>query len=211
MLDINIYLSVLKRGRSYASVYVWPIKSLRARRTPVYFHSPRTHWLRCPMDMIDRTAEGLHCGELGQGVAVLSCLLSSFFHHYHFQAFLIVVYHIDVLNVPNFLSFSCFFSTLCSSDLSSCSVITHILRSFCFTWSYLNVSPQLTPSLLSTELQYSLLMQITLNPPIAAVSRKSQAAWQKNARAGRYQKNMCMQMVACICNSCSCLWDLMLK
>lgn len=38
------------------------------------------------------------------------------------------------------------------------------------------LSPQLTPNLLSTELQYSLLIQITLNPPIAAVSRKSQAA-----------------------------------
>ena len=37
------------------------------------------------------------------------------------------------------------------------------------------LKPQLTPNLLSTELQCSLLSQITLNPPIAAVSSKSEA------------------------------------
>lgn len=41
-------------------------------------------------------------------------------------------------------------------------------------------SPQMTPNLLSTELQYSPLIQITLNPPIAAVSRKSEAVYKKN-------------------------------
>lgn len=157
------------------------VKSLLAGRIPIYFYSPRTDWLRCPVDVIDGTAEGLHCGELGQGVAMLSCLLSSFFHCYYFQAFLITTYHITFKCSSFSQSFSCSHSTL-NFFLSCCAVIAHILRSlghFCFTWSYLNVSPRLTPSLLSTEPQYSLLMEITLNPPIAAVSRKSQAVCKK--------------------------------
>lgn len=46
---------------------------------------------------------------------------------------------------------------------------------FCFTWSYLNVMIlrlELTPNLLNTGQQYSPLIQITLNPPTAAVCRK---------------------------------------
>lgn len=112
-------------------------------------------------------------------------------------------------NVPNFLSLLAVPSQL---------FVLHLIQLCCdnphikviLFYMVLNVSPQLTPSLLSTELQYSLLMQIKLNPPIAAVSRKSQTVSQKNGRVGRYQKNMCMRMVACVCNSCSCLSDLML-
>lgn len=37
----------------------------------------------------------------------------------------------------------------------------------------------MTPNLLSTEMQYIPLIQITLNPPIAAVSRKSEAVYNK--------------------------------
>lgn len=40
-------------------------------RIPFFFRSLRTRWLRCPVDMIDRNAEWLHCAELGQGVAFL--------------------------------------------------------------------------------------------------------------------------------------------
>lgn len=130
--------------------------------------------------MTDRIAEGIHCDELGQGVALLSCLLSSFFHYDYVQSLLIAiyrVYHCQIfVNFPLFWPF--FFYPLFSS--SSC-LISFILRSlghFSFTWSYLNVMilrPLLIPNLLSTELQYSPLIQITLNPPFAAVSRKSQA------------------------------------
>lgn len=134
--------------------------------------------------MIDRVAEGLHCGELGQGVALLYCLLSSIFLH---DSFLVtdgyLLCHCQMLIIFSDC-FSASIPTLCSS-LSCCALISLILRSlghFCFTWSYLNVmilSPQLTPNLLSTELQYSLLIQITLNPPIAAVSRKSDCMAKK--------------------------------
>lgn len=41
------------------------------------------------------------------------------------------------------------------------------------------LKPQLTPDLLSTELQCSPPSQITLNPPIAAVSSKSEALWRE--------------------------------
>lgn len=150
------------------------LKSRLARRTTIYFHSPRTHWLRCPVDMIDRTAEGLHCGELGQGVAVLFLPIVLILLPLLFSGFSDSFYHLAVNYQNHFLSLFAapsqlfvllFVQLRCGHP--------HIKVTWSFTRSYLNVSPQLTPGLLSTELQYSLLMQIILNPPIAAVSRKS--------------------------------------
>lgn len=42
----------------------------------IYFHSLRTYWLAgCPVVMTDRSAEGPHCSELGQGVALFSLIV----------------------------------------------------------------------------------------------------------------------------------------
>lgn len=52
------------------------------------FRSMRTHWLAgCPVVMIDRSAEGPHCGELGQGVAL--------FLSYCPHSFTMVIFHFD--------------------------------------------------------------------------------------------------------------------
>ena len=81
--------------------------------------------------MIDRIAEGPHCGELGQGVALLSCLLSSFFHFEYFQSLLIAIYGVPVKYRSVCHSFgSTFFDPLFFS--LSCSDIPHIE----VTWSF---------------------------------------------------------------------------
>lgn len=42
----------------------------------ICLRSLRTHWLAgCPVVMIDSSAEGPHCGELGQGVALFSLIV----------------------------------------------------------------------------------------------------------------------------------------
>ena len=138
----------------------------------ICFIPPRIHWLRCPVDMIDRTAEGLHCGELGQGVASLSCLLSSFFHYDCFQWFLIAPYWVAVTyqSISQPFRFLYFFP----KPLFLCLSFRLIKVTFCCTWPYFNVIiliPRPTLNLLSTELQYSLLIQIIPNPPIDATSR----------------------------------------
>lgn len=65
------------------------------------------------MYMIDGIAEEPHCGELGQGVALLCCLLSPFFHYMHFQSLLIDIYWPTVIYQGFFL---CFGRSLFSSS-----------------------------------------------------------------------------------------------
>lgn len=87
----------------------------------------------------------------------------------------------SLTNICQFISLFIFqtFSTLCSSLYPvQISLILRSLGHFCFAGPYLNViilKPQPTLNLLSTELQYSPLIQIIPNPPIDAVSRNSQA------------------------------------
>lgn len=165
--------------------------------------------------MIDRTAEELHCGELGQGVALLSCLLSSFFHYGYSHSLLIAISWATVTDLlisrSDFILFGLFCSSLKPESLFFF-IILGSLGHFCFTWPYLNVivlKPQPILNLLSTELLYSPLIQIIPNPPFDAVCRNSQAVSPKKASVGRHHIYMCRRMAACVRSSHTHSWDLM--
>lgn len=104
------------------------------------FCSARTHWLAgCPVVMIDRSAEGPHCGELGQGVALFSLvvlLLSQWLFsiltdsHRTTVKFLLISYLPFVCLADWLLSqfYLCFWD---------CHHIKVTWSFFCFTWPYL--------------------------------------------------------------------------
>lgn len=131
----------------------------------------------------------------GSGCGVAFLLTVPSLSWFHVQLLYIFIKSLDFWFTYHNIS-GCFFYLLCLSFL-----IWRALDHFCFPWPYLNVILKpLTLNLLSPELQYSLLIQITPNPPIDAVSRNLQAVSPKKSLGWKIQQ-MYVHVTGRVCNS----------
>ena len=122
-LELMQYMSLpllKKNGISFVCVHCG-VTGGPTGRILICFHSLRTHVFRCPVALIDRAAERMLCGELGQGVALLSCLLSPFFLFDYFHSLPRKPIHRSTVNsLSSSRSFSCsIFSALSPAALWS--------------------------------------------------------------------------------------------